>query len=108
MAKEQWHSWGKVTVLAVVIIFSCGGYALQVNNNTKGIGVLETDVDAVKEKVHTLQLADKDIANLAQKSVDYMGKIETSLTKISAIQQTQSILLDRNTTKLETLRKDND
>lgn len=105
MENDQWHSWGKITVLAIVIIFSCGGYAIQVNNNTKGIGSLETEVGELKEDVHVLELSDKDIANLAQKSVDFMVKIDSSLTFIRDEQTKQATMLAVNSIKLETLTK---
>ncbi len=106
MAKEQWHNWGRTVVTIVTLVFVCGITYKTIGMNTEDIDVLQVDVKVVKEDVHKLELADKDIANMAEKSLEYMVRIDKTLDTIKEKQVEQSILLDRNTVKLETLTKD--
>ena len=82
MANAQIHNWGRYILLAIVIIFGTGGWVFTVRDNTKDIGLLQVDVKDVRDDVHKLELSDKDIANLAQKSVDFMSRIDVSVGKI--------------------------
>ncbi len=113
MAKEQIHNWGRYILLAIVIIFGTGGWVVTVRDNAQDIGVLQEDTRTLKSDVHKLELSDKDIANLAQKSVDFMSRIDTSVGKILTQQTKLATEQTKITTdqavmnvKLETLTKD--
>ena len=106
MAKEQWHNWGRIILLGIVIIFACGGYALKINSNYSDIVVLEKEVKGVQGDVHKLELADKDIAFMAQRSIELMTEINSSLESIKVIQSKQAVVQAVNSTKLQTLTKD--
>ncbi len=120
MANAQIHNWGRYILLAIVIIFGTGGWVFTVRDNTKDIGLLQVDVKDVRDDVkdvrddvHKLELSDKDIANLAQKSVDFMSRIDVSVGKILTEQTKLTAEQTKITTeqavmnvKLETLTKD--
>ena len=106
MAKEQLHNWGRHILLAVVILFAAGGWVVTVRSNTKDIGVLQKDTRELRDDVHALELSDKDIANLAQKSVDFMVKINASLDAITEKLATQALVGAVNSEKLQSLTKD--
>ena len=50
MAKEQLHNWGRYILLAATIIFACGGYALKVSDNSKGVEDNAKEIKDVKEE----------------------------------------------------------
>ena len=113
MAREQIHNWGRYILLAIVIIFGTGGWVFTVRDNTKDIDLLQVDVKDVQDDVHKLELSDKDIANLAQKSVDFMSRIDISVGKILTEQTKLTAEQTKITTeqavmnvKLKTLTKD--
>ena len=106
MAKEQWHNWGRYILLAIVIVFACGGYALQINTNTSSIEKHDEKIEINKDKIHVLELSDKDIANLAQKGADYMVKIDASLSSLNEKVQEQTTISAVNSEKLKTLTKE--
>lgn len=106
MAKEQLHSWGRYILIATTIIFACGGWVYTVRDNTKDIGILQDDTKVLQRDVHKLELADKDIANMAQMSVDFMIKIDSTLDQIKTVQAAQRTIQAVNSEKLKTLTKD--
>lgn len=106
MARTEWHQWGRYIFMAVVIIFSCGGYAMKIIGNSANIEKNTKSIGANKDSVHKLELSGKDIANLAQKSVDQWSQVLTILSGMSKTQIEQGTILAVNSTKLETLTKD--
>jgi hypothetical protein len=105
MATEV-HGYIKTFLVIGAIFFACGGYAMIVNGNTERLGKVEEVNITQGDKITALQLADKDLLNMAEKNMEYYSTISLSLKSISSIQAGQAILLDRNTIKLETLTKD--
>lgn len=113
MAKEQWHNWGRtliilagIIVTGAGIVFTSGGYIEVIKGNTKDIDVLEIDVDEVKEDVHKLELQDKDLANIAERTLNYMVKADARLEAIQKEQSEQKTIQAVNSEKLKTLTKD--
>jgi hypothetical protein len=105
MATEV-HGYIKTFLVIGAIVFAGGGYAMIVKGNTERIVKAEKINIKQTDEIHALQLADKDITNIAEKSLEYYSTINNSLESIKRIQAGQAILLDRNTIKLETLTKD--
>ena len=106
MAKEEAHSWARYIMLGIVIIFACGGYAIKVTDNTAKIKE-EADINKVQTgQIHSLQLADKDIKNIAEKSLDTMVLMNSKLETIQTTQAKQATIQAVNSEKLKTLTKD--
>jgi threonyl-tRNA synthetase len=106
MAKEQLHNWGRYVFLALVIVFASGGWVITVKSNTDNIIKNATKIEKVEDDIHKLELSDKDIANLSQKSVEFMTKIDSSLITIQQEQTKQALIQAVNSEKLKTLTKD--
>ena len=100
------HGYIKTFLILAAVVFAGGGYVMKQGDNTGRIVKVEEVNHSQSEQIHSLELADKDILNIAEKSLETMGHINHKLELIQSTQTTQSILLDRNTIKLETLRKD--
>ncbi len=105
MATEV-HGYIKTFLVIATVIFIGGGYAMKVNDNTKRIIKTEDVNDSQVVQIHALELADKDIKNLAEKTHEILGNLNISINEIKRTQAQQNLLLDRNTIKLETLTKD--
>ena len=106
MAKEQWHNWGRTLTTIVTLVFVCGITYSTIGRNTDDIVILEKDVKVVQEDVHKLELQDKDIANMAKQTLDYMIKLDTNVDAIRTEQQKQATIQAVNSEKLKTLTKD--
>ena len=79
---------------------------MKIHGNSGNIEDNEKKIYKIADDVHTLQLSDKDIAHMAQQSLNQWTEVGQTLKAMQIIQQNQAILLDRNTTKLDTLTKD--
>ena len=87
MAKEQWHSWGRYILLAIVIIFSCGGYVFVVKANSDDIDKVETKVESIEEDVHALELNQRDEIAMKKQLIKTLERFEVTQTTISVNQQ---------------------
>lgn len=106
MAKEEAHKWGRYILLAIAIVFACGGWAVTVRRNATDIVILQTDVKEVEGDVHKLELADKDISNIAQNTLKTLTQVNASLESIKNLQIKQATIQAVNSEKLKTLTKD--
>ena len=79
---------------------------MKINGNSGGIKNNSNKLEIVKDDVHRLELNDKDIKNMAQKSLDFMVRIDSSLTGIKTEQAKQATVQAINSVKLKTLTKD--
>ncbi len=106
MAKEQLHSWGRYILLAIVIIFTCGGYAMRVSDNTKGVAKNTFKIEEVREKVHIFELWGKDMENIATSSDKSLKSIDSKMSTIQTDQQSIKTDLAVMKVKVDTLTKD--
>lgn len=105
MAKEI-HGYIKTFLVIGAIIFAGGGYAMIVKGNAESITKIERVDERQNDEIHALQLADKDIANIAEKSLEVMGSIDIKLQSIQTTQTQQAVINAVNSEKLKTLTKD--
>ncbi len=106
MAKEEAHKWGRFILLGIFIVFATGGWVVKVLSNTEAITRVQIKVQAVEEDVHKLQLKDKDLANMAEKSLMFMSQVDTKLDSIVTEQKEQAVINAVNSEKLQQLTKD--
>ena len=100
------HGYIKTFLILAAVVFAGGDYVMKQGDNTGRIVKVEEVNTVQTDQIHALELADKDILNIAEKSLETMGHINIKLESIQQTQTRQSILLDRNTIKLETLTKE--
>lgn len=117
MAKEQLHNWSRYILLAIVIIFAGGGYAMKVNSMSADVLKNENKIEKVEGKVHKLEVnQERDIA-LKESLLGTMSRIETSATSFREEMRAdmkeqrvaQKIMSDKvieTSTKVNTLIKD--
>lgn len=106
MAKPELHNWARYLLMILAIVFAGGGYAMKVTDNSSRISKTEAVDDKQGDQIHALQLADKDIANIAEKSLETMGAINVKLEAIQGTQTKQAVIQAVNSEKLKTLTKD--
>jgi hypothetical protein len=104
MAKEL-HDWGRYILLAIVIIFGTGGWAVTVRDNTADISILQEDTRIIKDDIHELQLSDFRIANLTQNTSMTMEQVLSELVAIRKEQAKQATIQAINSEKLKTLTR---
>lgn len=105
MAKEL-HSWGRLVVLGIIIIFATGGWVVKVLSNTEAITRVQNKVEVVVKDVHKLQLKDKDLTNMAEQSLMFMSQVNMKLDSIAKEQTKQAVINAVNSTKLQQLTKE--
>lgn len=106
MAKEQLHSWGRLIVLGIFIVFATGGWVVKVLSNTEAITRVQNKVDVIEEDIHVLELKDKDLANMAEQSLMFMSQVNTKLDSIITEQTKQAVINAVNSEKLQQLTKE--
>jgi len=102
MAKEV-HGYIKTLLVIGAIVFAGGGYAMKVNDNTHRIAKTEEVEAGLIESVHALELADRDVANIAGKSLEQIILMNGKLEAIQQTQMQQSTILAVNSEKLKSL-----
>jgi hypothetical protein len=106
MAKEQWHNWGRTAITVLTLAFVCGLSYSNITQNTDDIDIIEGDIKVVKDDVHKLELRDKDLVSMSEKSLLMWTRVDRTLGSIQKAQASQALMQTRNSVKLETLTKD--
>ncbi len=124
MAKEQLHNWGRYILLAIVIVFSSGGWVFKVISNTTAIADVKRESVAADEKLiksdaklfEKVEKTRDDIIDLKLQYKDIEGlttTINTSLRELKDGQKTSNKVQGEMRTdvaviseKVKTLTKD--
>ena len=106
MAKEQWHNWLRAAVILAGIIFAGGGYAMKIASIDKDVEKNEVEIEQNEDDIVKLQLRDKDLASMAEKSLTVMSQVNAKLDTIQTTQTAQAIVQATNSEKLQHLTKD--
>ena len=91
MAKEQWHNWMRTVVMAAVIIFSCGGYAMKIHGNSGDIVKVEDRVTVVEGEFHEMELNQRDTINTYNGILAALSDIKTEQKSFRVSQQATAI-----------------
>ena len=106
MAREQWQNWLRTAVILAGIIFAGGGYAMKIISIDKDVIKNEVNIKNAEESIVKLQLRDKDLASMAEKSLTFMTQVNSKLETIQQTQSEQATIQAVNSEKLKTLTKE--
>ena len=113
MAKEQIHNYLRTAIILAGVVFAGGGYAMQINSNSKKAVKNAVDIEDIEDDVHSIQLNAKDTHALAktaaeasQRSVEMFEKIQRQLEEKARVDTAMQIDIGKMQAQMETLTKD--
>lgn len=106
MAKEQWHNWGRYILLAIVIIFASGGWAMKVMSNTEAISEVKEDVELAEDDIVILRLQYKDITGLTSSINESLRDLKVGQAASNTVQQKMVTDVAVISEKVKTLTKE--
>ena len=79
MESKEKHNYFRWVGLLVGIIFAGGGYVKQIGNNSKSIVDVQEKTEANKDKIHVIQLHERDTQGLYQSIDKSLVRIEQGM-----------------------------
>ena len=106
MAKEQWHSYFRMSIIVLGIVFAGGGYAMKISDNSSKAEKNTVKIESVEDDVHDIQINQAEKIATDKAIASTLRELKVGLDSIKTDQSDIKTDIAIMKTKVDTLTKD--